>query len=272
MDNFSILVDSSRWKKSDWWVRTSDFCYQLWNFCWFWSWTWKFQLPDYDWIIKNIHCIKVAIFGHSYVNNLKHFYTTETNPKLQIEFFEISGGKISAPIHRKGRWIHLHGNSITADWRRFQPDLTILMFGGNDITNETDPQNLVTAFQDLCENQQWPTEFIITSIEPHSQVCENQVSLRNYETIKTKTNEQLASTFKRAFWNLEALWAAEESRRIDGIHLTNACNRILAASMKNKNRTTHELFIIERQIKIDTIVRRQNQLLKGNYKTHKPSK
>ena len=108
------------------------------------------------------------------------------------------------------------------------------MFGGNDITNETDPQNLVAAFRDLCETQQWPTEFIITSIEPRFQVRENHVSLQNYETIRTETNRQLASAFKRDFWNLEALWAAEETRNTDGVHLTNAVNITLTKCLKCK--------------------------------------
>jgi lysophospholipase L1-like esterase len=191
-------------------------------------------LIDYNWLIKNVYCIKVAIYGHSFVKHLEKHFNPQTDSKLIIKFFAISGGKIATPIYKDGQYIPLVKHQITREWQHFKPDLTVTFLGGNDITNETQPAEIVHSFKDLCENQKWTTEFIIASIENRLKVRENTVSLENYEILRTEINDRLATTFKENFWNLDNFWNNPESRTTDGVHLTETYNKLLADYTKNK--------------------------------------
>jgi hypothetical protein len=181
----------------------------------------NYQTVDYNWLLNNIFCIKVAIYGHSFVTRLEPFISQQSKSKIEIRFFGIPGARISEPNHRYNSWIYLEDDTITKEWQRYQPDLTFHFWGGNDIASYTQPSILAASFKSMCDSQDWAGDHIILSIESRYQVRENQVSLSEYETIRSITNDRLAEIFQNQFWNLDSFWDASETRNSGGTHLNN---------------------------------------------------
>jgi hypothetical protein len=189
---------------------------------------------NYTDIVERNDKIRVAIFGHSFVNHIEWDMRLVDNSKIDIQCFGISGGKLSEPTKRGTELIDFDNNFRTIRWRQFRPHLTFLLFGGNDITYRKSVSALTAQYSKLNGGVTWPGSIIVMSIEPRYAVRDAIVSMEVYESKRIELNNRLHNVFRDKFWDLDQFWSTIASRKPDGVHLNELHNKLLSNYIKGK--------------------------------------
>jgi hypothetical protein len=189
---------------------------------------------DYQDIVTHGDKIKVAIFGHSFVNHVERDMKLIDDSKIDIQCFGISGGKLSGPTKRGTGLVDFDDNFRTIRWRQFRPHLTFLLFGGNDITYCKSVSALTAQYSKLNGGVTWPGSIIVMSVEPRYTVRDDIVSMEVYEEKRIELNNRLFNVFRDKFWDMDQFWSTITSRNLDGVHLNELHNKLLSNYIKGK--------------------------------------
>ena len=154
---------------------------------------------------------KVAIFGHSYVHRL-FIEKPVIHPGIAFRKFSLPGARVD----------NIRNHHIFADLVNYQPDLTFLVIGGNDINSNTVPRDLAHAIQDLCQDieTQAGGRCIIIGIEKRTNP--RNISEADYRRVKNAVNRWLHRQLPYAKRRFEPMAMTTEDLAWDGVHMTPA--------------------------------------------------
>ncbi len=158
----------------------------------------------------NVHPIKkVALLGHSYVSRLfvnKPIY----HPDFILRKFPQPGGKVKT-ITEKPIW---------EEFLRYEPDLTVLVLGGNDIDSKTVLRQLAKEIESLVLEIEQKTGHtcLVIGIESRTRPRPPLTPV-SYNKIKNAVNRWLRHILPGTKDNFTAMGMKKNEMCWDGVHL-----------------------------------------------------
>ena len=176
----------------------------------------SFEPPEANQLQHN-----VAIFGHSYVARLPLAKPKVVGaPGLIVRAFSVPGGKVSTI--RNHREYH--------ELEHFKPELTLMILGGNDITAQSDLQELAEEIERLALEIEEKTGGGCKIIGIESRTNPRGMSPDQFNRAKNGVNRRLRRSLpysKSRF--IPMSMSKEELTLADGVHLGEAGSRKLLA-------------------------------------------
>ena len=168
---------------------------------------------------------KIAIFGHSYTSRFR-VDKPLLFPGHYLQLFDVPGGKVST-IKSTGKWQALLS---------YAPELTILMLGGNDITENTTPKDLALEIEQLVKEIEEATRGHCLIIGIESRVRPRGLSAETFNKIKNGVNRWLKRLLPYTRSRYHSMCMHKEEL-VDGVHLTlaaqdNLFKRVIQISME----------------------------------------
>lgn len=150
----------------------------------------------------------VAVFGHSYVSRLNESRPAVVNDRL-IKLFWHRGATVQS----------LGCSHVFDQLVHYQPELTILIIGGNDITAQTQPKELAISIENLAKavEEKAGGHCLIVGIEkrsnPRGLTADQFIKIRN--GVNRNLRQKLAFARDR-YYPMEM---SAEQLSYDGVHL-----------------------------------------------------
>lgn len=155
----------------------------------------------------------VTILGHSYVRNLFAGRTYD-EPPFKFHKLAESGATVES-LRDSASWEQL---------ARFRPVLTILIIGGNDISESTSPRDLANAIQSLAQQVEELTHGSVIILTIENRLRPRRISGEKFKTIKNATNRWLRRVLPFTKTRCYPCGVMDEHLGADGVHLTPAGN------------------------------------------------
>ena len=160
-------------------------------------------------VAGNTHPLgKVAVFGHSYVARLNESCPKVVDGRL-LKLFWL-GGATTFII----QFSHAFDRLV-----QYQPELTILLIGGNDIKPETQPRQLAAAIEQLAQRIEERTggHCLILGIEKRSNP--RGMSAEQFHKVRNAVNRNLRQKLVFARDRYHPMEMSTEQLTYDGVHL-----------------------------------------------------
>ena len=150
---------------------------------------------------------KVAVLGHSYVKRLPEPSPTLAR-RLQFRFFPKGGAKAATIVNEP----------VFSELCDFQPDLTFLIIGGNDITENTVIPNLAEKIIGVAKDVEDKAggHCLIMGIESRFALSD----FTQYNKIKNGINRYLRWKTDFSKTRYRPMEMSKEDLAADGVHLT----------------------------------------------------
>ena len=173
---------------------------------------------------------KVTTFCHLYVNRL-FIERPVSHPGVFFRKFSLPGATVN----------NIRSAAIFQELTTYQPDLTFLVIGGNDIQTDTVPRDLANHIQDLCKEIEEVTggHCIIIGIEKRSQP--RNISEADYRRVKNAVNRWLHRQLPYTKTRFEPMAMVSEDLAWDGVHMTREGNERLFGRLVNLTTAHFEL-------------------------------
>lgn len=183
---------------------------------------------------------RVLIFGHSFVHRLDSFLYENRGlgwynlgfdgTEIQVEFFGLGGGTLRPGLKciQKGEFMQIFNS--------FKPNTCFLQLGGNDLTNEQNPEKLagdIASFTDYIITCYQVSHVIVGQLLPRY----SERSGVDYNNKVHKVNNDLHTILATrdcvTFWKHRGLWKNTPSLLLsDKVHLNNCGMEIYAKSVR----------------------------------------
>lgn len=157
---------------------------------------------------------KVVLFGHSYVKYLPtdpRPVTLPDNPKeaFTVKPVYVSGGRV-ATVRQTEEF------QFVLDYK---PDVTYLIFGGNDIDKQTHPKTLAQHREQLAQEIESRTGGIVRIVGIESRTNPWYVTPEEFNKIKNSINRFLKKVFPWSKVRYSSMNMSKEELTCDGVHL-----------------------------------------------------
>jgi hypothetical protein len=165
--------------------------------------------------------LRIAILGHSFVTNLERIVSSKPTTFSCLRCFAHSGAK----LFKNGKF-HFQTYDMCHRWFDYRPHLTFIVMGGNDIEKVADADKLFQLYKTLTNLINWEGTYMSVAVETRF-TTRGFMSPKYFNYTVGKLNTLLYRDSPRRYVALPPQIAQRESRKIDGVHLTDKSNEDL---------------------------------------------